>query len=39
MGKVIRVTIRGWIRAGERFEGSSHADRLVPHWRNDTAEG
>ena len=36
MGKLNRVTIRGWIRAGERFDGRSHADGLVLSWHSDT---
>ena len=36
MGKLNDVTIRGWIRSGERFEGRSDGDRLVLTWRQDT---
>ena len=36
MGKLNDVTIRGWIRSGERFEGRSDGDGLVLTWRQDT---
>ena len=36
MGKLNDVTIRGWIRSGERFEGRSDGDGLVLTWRKDT---
>ena len=36
MGKFNDVTIRGWIRSGERFEGRSDGDGLVLTWRKDT---
>ena len=36
MGKLNDVTIRGWIRLGERFEGRSDGDGLVLTWRKDT---
>ena len=29
MGKLNKLTIRGWIRSGERFEGRSDGDGLV----------
>lgn len=29
MGKLSDVTIRAWIKAGERFEGRSDGDGLV----------
>lgn len=33
MGKLSDVTIRSWIKAGERFEGRSDGDGLVLAWR------
>jgi Arm DNA-binding domain len=36
MGKLNDVTIRGWIRSGERFEGRSDGEGLVLTWRKDT---
>ena len=36
MGKLNDVTIRGWIRSGERFEGRSDGAGLVLTWRKDT---
>ncbi len=36
MGKLSDVTIRGWIRSGERFEGRSDGEGLVLAWRRDT---
>ena len=36
MGKLNDVTIRGWIRSGERFEGRSDGVGLVLAWRKDT---
>ena len=36
MGKLNDVTIRGWIRSGERFEGRSDDDGLVLTWHQDT---
>jgi hypothetical protein len=37
MGKLNDVTIRGWIRSGERFEGRSDGDGLALTWRKDTS--
>ena len=37
MGKLNDLTIRGWIRSGERFEGRSDGVGLVLTWRKDTA--
>ena len=36
MGKLNDVTIRGWIRSGERIEGRSDGDGLLLAWRKDT---
>ena len=36
MGKLNDVTIRGWIRSGERFEGRSDGVGLVLAWRKYT---
>lgn len=33
MGNLSDVTIRGWIRSGERFEGRTDGDGLVLTWR------
>ena len=36
MGKLNDVTIRGWIRSGERFAGRSDGEGFVLTWRKDT---
>lgn len=35
MGKLSDVTIRGWIRSGERFEGRTDGDGLILSWRKE----